>query len=229
VSCRKARLTIAITCLGILASAHGAEKFTSVSSTKPAAPSRPFISADRHLQDKAAGTLYLNSAFAHGFRHGYEQGFHVGDLDIHMGRSPRIAFKGKEYQPGKHEYNVGFGSHELFDEGYRDGFRAGYGDAISGLEFREKTRFAAVGLDPLPPSRSAYFDHGVASGFESSQSPTASALQLTREYVESYCRRITSGPYPLDYCAGFSRGYLLGMANMPAPSLKPGPPEAAGH
>src|SRR5215470_5980325 len=40
---------------------------------------------EAHMNDPA-GPLCARSAFAHGYLHGYEEGFHNADLDIHMGR-----------------------------------------------------------------------------------------------------------------------------------------------
>src|SRR6266478_9941690 len=40
--------------------------------------------ADYHLLQDAAKKIYAMSAFAHGHRHGYEEGFHAGDEDYHL-------------------------------------------------------------------------------------------------------------------------------------------------
>jgi hypothetical protein len=117
---------------------------------------------------------------------------------------------------------VMFGSRQLFEEGYQAGFRSGYNDAIRGLEFRASERISGVatGLNAiLSPSRRSYFDEGVARGFKSSQSSEAPVDRVTAGYVEQYCRKTASG-LPLEYCSGFSRGYMLGIADAPARTIK---------
>lgn len=186
--------------------------FTSLSVSSVS--SAPYTARERHLQNPGAGVLYTNSAFAHGFRHGYERGFGVGDFDLQMGRTPRLSFTKKEYAPTHREYDLAFGSRELFDQGYRAGFRSGYSDAMAGLEFQasERAKSAAAGLNAiLPESRRRYFDEGVASGYNSARSPQAPQQAMTAEYLEQYCRaNAPKVAQPLDYCSGFAHGYLLG-------------------
>ena len=43
---------------------------------------------DYHTSDDQSRDLYIHSAFAHGVRHGYEEGYHAADMDIHTG-TPR--------------------------------------------------------------------------------------------------------------------------------------------
>lgn len=186
-------------------------QFTSIPSGG-ASGSPSFTFGERHLTLSSVGTLYSNSAFAHGFRHGYDEGFHIGDLDLQMGRSAHPFIKSKEYQQAGHEYNFGFGSKQLFRHGYQAGFRSGYTDAISGREFRAsgRARVASEGLTTvLTPSRREFFDEGFSTGYESAQAHNAPAQNITADYVEQYCRN--SGDHPLEYCSGFSRGYLFGI------------------
>jgi len=179
---------------------------------------RSFVANERHLQATAFAALYANSAFAHGYRHGYEEGFHTGDLDLHMGRDVRIILKSKEYQQqGRREYNLAFGSKQLFQDGYQAGFRSGYTDAISGAEFRASDRIRALstGLTVLPPTRRSHFDNGFAEGFKSARSADAPKQGINSDYVEQYCHSIATGPYALEYCSGFGRGYMLGAFDAP--------------
>lgn len=171
--------------------------------------------AERHLQPTAVGALFTDSAFAHGFRHGYEKGFHWGDLDLQMGRIvPGVPFP--QIRPKRpSEYKKIFGSEKSFHEGYTAGFENGYSDAASGLTFRasERLQAAAAGLDePLPVSERIFFDDGFSRGFGSAQAPNAPNQRITFAYVEQYCRssQAKSLSHPSDYCAGFARGYLLG-------------------
>lgn len=221
--CRKLYFLIAATLLAISACAQTSSQFSSA--WLPAIPlsSMPSSGGDRHLQGTPSGVLYQNSAFAHGYRHGYDQGFHLGDVGIHMGRTARVVSKFKQYQQGIREYSVMFGSRQLFQEGYQAGFRSGYNDAMSGLEFRasESISGVATGLNAISsPIRRSYFDEGVACGFKSSQLSEAPVDRVTAAYVEQYCRKTASGLQPLEYCSGFSRGYMLGIADAPARTIK---------
>jgi len=215
-------LVVALAC-AITSAAQTSTQFTSVV-THPAAPgTRRLLANESHMQNEILGKLYANSAFAHGYRHGYEQGFHVGDLDIHMGRDARLVMKLKEYGQASQDYQPSFGSKVLFQEGYEAGFRGGYADAISGAEFRasERAKAANAGLrDLLPSTRRAHFDEGVAAGYKSAQSQNAPATNMTPEYVEQYCRQTLSNVCSLEYCSGFSRGYMLGISDTSVDSSK---------
>ena len=207
---------IAVMSLAISACTQTSSQYASTSSSSISSSPRPFFGGERHLQDSPVGALYQNSAFAHGYRHGYEQGFHAGDVDVHMGRTVQVVPKSKD---GSRDYSAMFGSKLLFQEGYQAGLRSGYNDAILGLEFRasERIRSVASGLNPvLSPSRRSYFDEGFADGFKSSHSSGAPVERVTAEYVEQYCRTTISGLHGLEYCSGFSRGYMLGIADAPA-------------
>lgn len=193
--------------------------FTSLSIPSAAANTRPAIGSERHLQATPEGSLYANSAFAHGFRHGYDEGFYAGDLDWQLGRQMRTVISSKEYGRAVRQYRPEFGSKRSFELGFEAGFRSGYSDAMSGGEYsmRQRMETASVGLnpDPLSPNRRSHFDEGVTNGFRSAQTANAPKRGMTAEYIDQYCRTTASGPYALDYCSGFSRGYLLGIFNAP--------------
>jgi hypothetical protein len=194
---------------------QNSKEFTSLSLPAGTVTTNSFNSSERHLQGAPTGLLYSNSGFAHGFRHGYERGYHLGDLDFQMGRNARVPGKFKAYQQSGHEYSPGYGSRQLFEDGYNAGFTRGYADAISGLEFRalDQARSSAAGLsEVLPPTRRHYFDEGFAGGFRSSQLQNAPVEGMSLDYLQQYCRTTTSGPYALEYCSGFSRGYMLGTS-----------------
>jgi hypothetical protein len=223
--------------LAVAATAQTSSSFTSLIIPSAGVGSRIGISGDRHLQPTPLGSLCANSAFAHGYRHGYDQGFHVGDLDLQLGREARVIVTSKEYRQLAREYRSIFGSRELFEKGYQAGFRSGYADAITGAEYRvrERTNTASAGLNPdlLPPNRRAHFDEGFASGYESAQTQGAPSQGMTADYVEQYCRKTASGVYALEYCSGFSRGYVLGIFNAPTTNTEHAtsraPEEALGN
>ena len=200
--------------------AQTSTQFTSIPTRSTGTNTRPFLANEAHLQSEALGTLYANSAFAHGYRHGYEEGFHIGDLDIHMGRTVQLRTS-KQFGHAGREYRLSFGSKALFEDGYQAGFHGGYADAISGAEFRatEWAKIAGAGLNEfLPTSRRFHFDEGIAAGFKSAQSQSAPAVQMSSEYVERYCRLNLTNVYSLEYCSGFGRGYVLGSSRTPSDS-----------
>lgn len=213
---RKIPLFLALAALGPCGLAQTSADFTSLLVPSSTVSSKFSVGTERHLQSPSAGILYSNSGFAHGFRHGYERGFQIGDLDFQMGRTPRVAFKGKEYQPSGHDYNPDFGSKQLFEEGYKEGFHRGYADAISGFEFRvtDQAKSAGAGLtEVLAPTRRHYFDEGFVGGFRSSQLKDAPVQFMSSDYLEQYCHKTASGPYAFEYCSGFSRGYIFGSSS----------------
>src|SRR5207302_2433270 len=222
----------ALAVLALPACAQSSSQFSSLALSSNDSSSHWPIAAERHLQPTSTGALFSNSAFAHGYRHGYDEGFHVGDLDIHMGRSARLIMKAGEFRQAGREYNDAFGSKQLFHAGYQAGFHSGYSDALAGFEYRagERTRAAAEGLsDVLPPSRRKHFDEGFAGGYMSAQTQHAPVAGVTYAYVEQYCDKTPSESHPLEYCSGCSRGYVLGMFNAPLSTTKAANSQSAGH
>ncbi|MEO6119797.1 MAG: hypothetical protein ABIP12_03835 [Terriglobales bacterium] len=88
---------------------------------------------DFHLREDQARKLYSASAFAHGHRHGYEEGFRTADLEIHVGRQEREL---REKDIPKADYQKGFGDKKFFQQGFAHGFKAGYKDSYSNRSFR---------------------------------------------------------------------------------------------
>lgn len=215
------RLAFTITAFAIFAVAQQSNLLPNTSGSLPATKSQ--FQTERHLLASPAGDLYYDSAFAHGYRHGYEEGFHVGDLDLQMGREPRKLSKIAEYQHDCPGFKRNFGAKELFRQGFREGFRSGYQDASSGGEFREteKVEAAAQGIRLLLGSgQRAAFDQGFSGGYASAAAQRSTSKLVTLDYVEQYCQK-TQAPektYGAEYCSGFSRGYLLGLADNGASS-----------
>src|SRR3954466_6699388 len=90
---------------------------------------------DYHITGDPAHDTYLKSAFAHGHRHGYEEGYHAADNDLQFGR-PAMQFASAKQVPEVLGYRKQFGRKDLFREGYKRGFIAGYEDSYAGREFR---------------------------------------------------------------------------------------------
>lgn len=210
------KIALAVAALAVAAVAQQSNLLpntnTSLSSEKT------HFQTERHLLASPAGDLYYDSAFAHGYRHGYEEGFHVGDLDLQMGRESRRLSKIAEYQHDCIGFKSNFGAKDLFRRGYREGFRSGYQDATSGGEFREteKAEVAAQGIRLLLGNgQRAAFDQGFSGGYESAAAQQSTSKLITADYIEQYCQK-TLAPgktYGAEYCSGFSRGYLLGLAD----------------
>ena len=204
--------------------------FTAIPLSSSSIQSRWLVATDRHVQANPSGALLLNSSFAHGFRHGYDQGFRVGDLDVQMGRSPRLTAPHGQFRQAGHEYKSAFGNKQSFQLGYEAGFRDGYSDAMSGLAYRasERARMAAAGLtDALAPSRRPYFDEGFTSGYRSALSSNAPKMTLSPDYVQQYCERTLLGLHPVEYCSGFSRGFVFASSewSMKTNQLDGAPPQ----
>jgi hypothetical protein len=188
------------------------DRFASLPLSSSASHTQWAAGNERHLQANASGALLMNSAFAHGYRHGYDEGFHTGDLDIHMGRPAQVNAKPSRLRRQDREFNSAFGSKQSFQQGYAAGFNGGYSDAMAGLDYRasERIHAAAAGMiDALPQSRREYFDQGFIAGYSSAHSTEAPSATMNSDYIEQYCRTLP-GNHPIEYCSGFGRGYIFG-------------------
>ncbi|HEU5233115.1 MAG TPA: hypothetical protein VFU50_09660 [Terriglobales bacterium] len=194
-----------------IAAAQNSTHFTSIPLSSSSSHVHWLVGSERHLQPTSTGALFLDSAFAHGYRHGYDEGFHLADLDIHMGRAAQPMTK-HDFRQAGHEYNSSFGSKARFQQGYQAGLSAGYADGFAGLDYQatERTKLAASGLaDALPPSRREYFDEGFAGGYASAHHESVPPKGMTLDYVEQYCHEKLPGSHPPEYCSGFSRGFIF--------------------
>lgn len=197
-----------------VAIAQNSTDFTSIPLSSSSSPVHWLVGSERHLQPTPVGALLLDSAFAHGYRHGYDEGFHLADLDVHMGRSAQQMTK-RVFRHAAREYDNSFGSKARFQQGYEAGLSAGYDDSFAGGAYQasERARLAALGLsDALPPSRREYFDEGFAGGYASAHVQSVPAKGMTRDYLEQYCREKLPGSHPPEYCSGFSRGFIFGSS-----------------
>lgn len=166
--------------------------------------------SDRHLAPDYPSALCRSSAFAHGYIHGYEDGFRAGDIDIHMGRTPRATIDVKEYRqvPG---YRAEFGDRSYFRLGYRQGFRAAYADALTGEHFRgvEQMRAAAEGIKG--DHKSKQFDQALSAGYDAGRVRALEyGAQPELRYIRTHClatRRNAS------YCDPYARGFNIGYAD----------------
>lgn len=107
---------------------------------------------DHHLNASPAQALYRSSAWAHGYIHGYEWGFHYGGFDFHLARSWRDIRHVKQYKDIGEAYRPEYGDKDSFVRGYRSGFEVGYADAYTGHDFRAAEQARSFVADPGWPS-----------------------------------------------------------------------------
>lgn len=122
-------------------------------------------SEDVHVTSDPARFLYSVSAFAHGHRHGYEDGFHQADEDLHMGRT-QSQIKLTPVKP--RGFSDSFGSHGSFNRGYMMGYLQGYRDSAADREFHPLPSDVDLGaLLLLSPADQKSFDQGFETGYRS--------------------------------------------------------------
>ncbi|MEO5936016.1 MAG: hypothetical protein ABIP81_02275 [Terriglobales bacterium] len=188
---------------------------------------------DFHLREDQARELYSASAFAHGHRHGYEEGFRTADLEIHVGRQQREL---RQKDIPKSDYQKEFGDKEYFQQGFAHGFKAGYKDSYSNRSFRLVEWSAQIppfpGMTELPQAdprivpdarMRVQFENGTAQGYASGSKAEVAAAdaksiagQATRSCGELAADR------PEGFCEGFTQGFLLGVNHhAPAPLAAP--------
>ncbi|MCU1284655.1 MAG: hypothetical protein JWO13_1005 [Acidobacteriales bacterium] len=184
--------------------------------------SSPVKTGDFHITQDSARSVYTFSAFAHGHRHGYEEGFHFGNEDYHLLHSPDANKKVARVTGYRHE----FGDKKSYMQGFASGYRAGYADSYSGQAFRstqELTDLAAqvapdaISQTPAVPRRSYLpkmttysFDAGVGRGYQdgfSSAESTAYAPGLGQLATAKCEAEHMAQP---DFCGGYGAGFLLG-------------------
>lgn len=170
---------------------------------------------DPHLSDPAA-VLYKESAFAHGYIHGYEAGFHAADQDLQFGRLAR----GTRTKPPSHpEHKFASSDPASARAGYRAGFDAGYRDAAEGREFRAvgALRVAAAAIPPDGRTDSHTFDAAFRSGYFAGRQYAEKNQQPLSDfgYITSFCvthlhigqdSKTAAGPCNA-YTSGFRIGY----------------------
>jgi len=176
-----------------------------------------------HTKDSSAA-LFARSAFAHGYLHGYEQGFHSADQDIHTGHTYLLPVLRSTERKLRSSYRTDFGDRALYMAGFREGARAGYDDGVAGRAFRAigPLRSAATGLISAPHDHN--FDRAFADGYFAGRSFGRSDAQPITDFnfVGAICRASRQSPnHGADYCDAYARGYQVGYgdgrAATPAP------------
>jgi hypothetical protein len=154
---------------------------------------KQLFTGERHTTSDPGSALYLRSAFAHGFIHGYEQGFHLADLDYHVGRTGRKLDDLHQYRDAA-GFRAVFGDKKTFQHGYREGFLQGYDDSIHSRHFRAEVagQVVADGLKDFAGS-SQELDAGFAAGFAAQRSNPENALACREPESAVYCNGFTLG------------------------------------
>jgi len=176
---------------------------------------------DAHLREPGSSAVLSHSCFAHGYRHGYEEGVHIGSTDISLGTKPRV--KLKDMHGLKLGYSAQFGPRHLFQQGFQAGLEAGYRDGYSGRAFRavDSLRSLAGSLQESPSTtapKDASFDEGFTSGYHEGLdlgiSDHSSTAQVNFQVVGcSHPAAEHDSSSPEIYCEGYRRGFALGHAD----------------
>jgi hypothetical protein len=199
--------------------------------------SAPVRNSDYHMLQDSAHKVYCTSAFAHGHRHGYEEGFHAGDEDYHLRHSPNPTGKSSKQNGYKHE----FGDKKIYMRGFAIGFRAGYADSYSGQGFRSTEEISRLEMEiptPIDPrvakvmsnyvsrEEALSFDTGAEQGYKdgySSAEATTFAPGLGELASEKCEAEHENQPA---FCGGYATGFLLGKDDIRSlrtlRSLEPG-------
>jgi hypothetical protein len=180
---------------------------------------------DLHLKNDLASELYSVSAFAHGHRHGYEDGFRRADHEYHFGYQAR-PLKLKDV-PKPTGYEKGFGDKDLFRKGFRYGFMAGYSDSFAGRSFRVPKWMKAVppfrNAQTLPEAEEArqsdkqvrkVFEEGMLKGYQLGLSSEMQNLlpEFLADQAERFCvQEAKAGEN--GYCDGYTQGFVIGVGD----------------
>ena len=169
-------------------------------------------SADVHVTLDSARELYQSSSWAHGYVHGYEQGFHIGDLDLQLAKAARNPEKD---ETAKIRMRREYGDRKSFSKGFKQGLQVGYADAYSGREFRafRELRKLAQDFEPAPASSkkatdgNRAIDEGYKKGLAAGLYDGRTGRKFTNRADVDPCKRDTG------YCAFHDRGVQLGYAD----------------
>lgn len=172
-------------------------------------------------EDSFVATMYSVSVFLHGYAHGYEEGFHNADVDIHMAHGFRDVSTLNDFKKVA-DCPSNTGEKKAFERGYRQGFRVGYVDGMSGRSFRavQSIRLALDGLSASDWSarRHESFENGIEQGYFAGETEglhdgrTAAAFRL----LEPGCTALgQSSPATkdADFCDGFQRAFAIGYSD----------------
>jgi hypothetical protein len=176
----------------------------------------PHLTSDR-------APLYTQSAFAHGYIHGYEEGFHVGNQDMQLARGTRDVTKSANYRQAGEHYRQEFGARDAFRAGFRDGLVVGYTDATTGHSFRaiDEARIAAGQLvisesQPKASDEMRRFELGFMDGYGAGALQGVGDGRNRANYrpQQAECSNGRDGiSLGESYCAAYVRGFGFGYSD----------------
>lgn len=165
---------------------------------------RQLANSERHTTSDPGSALYQRSAFAHGFIHGYERGFHLADLDYHVARLDRRPEQTRAYRDAA-GYRTYFGDKKIFERGYREGFLLGYDDSIHCRHFRAETAASAVAASLKDYAGSTKeLDAGFAAGFAAVRSNPQNVPACQQSQDSAYCSGFALGAEFAEISSGAS-------------------------
>jgi hypothetical protein len=176
---------------------------------------------DFHLAESPVKSFFHQSAWAHGYMHGYESGFHEGNLDLHMARAIRDPHSVPDYKKAKHCYRSEFGNKREFDKGYGSGFEVGYLDGAVGRDFRAATEVSRLStafptLEKTSPKESSHLDMILDAGYSQGRRMGLNDARSRNQFreAEEPCPDLAQKQhYCGAYQAGFRWGYSDGYSN----------------
>lgn len=173
---------------------------------------------DPHLLAARTSALARASVFVHGYLHGYEEGFHLGDQDLQMGRGSRDLGK-CDIAKNVRGYRRNFGDKRSFEGGYRQGVRVGYSDAFAGRAFRavrELQSVAGVAAQNAQAQPDPTFDKGFSAGYTSGQQQglhDGRVEAMSAPAVPACPPAHGNSAEPQTFCAAYLGGYRVGYSD----------------
>lgn len=180
---------------------------------------------DYHVTADPFHATYSRSAFLHGHRHGYEDGYHAADQDLHLGRQPQV-LNPKFHVPKMIGYRSEYGIKASFRHGYDAGYIAGYSDSYTGRQFSHPgAQIAALPEQTSNATQSApgsaasiidtEFDSGIYEGYRSAVADKAN-FDLhpgLAQYAEDFCHQNLIRGTANGFCSGYGSGFVLGKSD----------------
>jgi hypothetical protein len=168
---------------------------------------------DPHFATQKIASTAKRSAFVHGYLHGYEEGFHQADFDLQMGHIARGDYTRDASPTG---YKHQFGSKQMYNTGYHNGFEVGYADSARGRSFRALgTVEAATGnaIAENDPKWDGVYDEGVMSGYIAGQHQGLSDARSQVQSNPSPACPVKDGKDQADFCTAYVSGYNIGYSD----------------
>ncbi len=172
-------------------------------------------SPDHHYSASRTQDITRKSVFVHGYLHGYEEGFHLADMDIQLGRGSRVIDKCHEARKAE-GYRREFGDKQFFQRGFREGLRVGYADGMAGRAFRAFQQIDSIAVTSPEAGSDPVFDRGFSLGYAAGQ--RQGLLDGRRD--STYTPPLPACPYASaqhdraqNFCGAYVGGYRVGYSD----------------